>query len=82
MIFDLLVIDGEDIAPRPYRERRSLLDSLGLIGPSWITPEPFEDCEALWSAVCEHGLEGTVAKRRNGLYRPSRRGWIKVKNPD
>ena len=30
---------------------------------------------------CEHGLEGVVAKRRNGLYRSGHRGWLKRKNP-
>ena len=32
-------------------------------------------------AVCEHGLEGVVAKKRTGLYRGGERGWIKTKNP-
>ena len=27
-------------------------------GPSWATSEPFDDGEALWTAVCEHGFEG------------------------
>ena len=27
------------------------------------------------------GLEGIVAKRRTGIYRPGHRGWTKVKNP-
>ena len=28
----------------------------------------FDDGHVLFDAVCEHGLEGIVAKRRNGLY--------------
>jgi hypothetical protein len=35
-----------------------------LDGPQWRTPEAFDDGEALWQAVCEHELEGLVAKRR------------------
>lgn len=31
--------------------------------------------------VLHHGLEGVVAKKRNGIYRPVNRGWTKVKNP-
>jgi ATP-dependent DNA ligase len=27
-----------------------------------------------------HRLEGIVAKRRNGTYRPGFRGWTKIKN--
>ena len=34
----------------------------------------------LFDAVVEHGPEGVVAKRRNGVYRPGYRGWTKVKN--
>jgi ATP-dependent DNA ligase len=39
----------------------------------------FDDGEALFDAVVEHGLEGVVAKRRNGIYRPGHRGWVKTK---
>jgi ATP-dependent DNA ligase len=42
----------------------------------------FDDGAALFQAVCDRGLEGVVAKRRHGIYRPGRRGsWVKVKNP-
>jgi ATP-dependent DNA ligase len=30
--------------------------------------------------VCEHELEGVVAKRRGSRYRPGERGWLKIKN--
>ena len=44
-------------------------------------PEAFEDGEALWEAVCEHELEGIVAKRLHEPYLcGERRSWIKVKN--
>jgi ATP-dependent DNA ligase len=45
-------------------------------------PEAFDDCEALWEAVCEHELEGVVAKKRSARYLPGERGWVKVKNRD
>jgi hypothetical protein len=32
--------------------------------------------------VCEHELQGVVAKRRLGRYLPGDRGWIKTKNRD
>jgi hypothetical protein len=40
------------------------------------------DGQVLFDAVVEHGLEGIVAKRRDGLYRSGQRGWVKVKNPN
>jgi ATP-dependent DNA ligase len=33
-------------------------------------------------AICEHELEGVVAKRRTGRYVSGERGWIKTKNGD
>ena len=32
--------------------------------------------------MCERGLEGTVAKHTEGLYKPgAARDWLKIKNP-
>jgi bifunctional non-homologous end joining protein LigD len=80
VIFDLLTLDGVDLRRKPYRERRHILDGLGLAGPSWYVAETFEDGEGLWSAVCEHELEGVVAKRLDEPYTPRKRAWVKVKN--
>jgi bifunctional non-homologous end joining protein LigD len=80
MIFDVLRVDGMDAMCLPYVERRALLDELGLEGPSWRTPEAFEDGQALLEATSRHGLEGIVAKKRSEPYRPGERAWIKVKH--
>jgi bifunctional non-homologous end joining protein LigD len=80
MVFDVLRIDGRNVTDQPYRKRRGILEELGLNGPHWRTPEAFDHGEALWEAVCEHELEGVVAKRRSGRYAAGERGWVKVKN--
>jgi bifunctional non-homologous end joining protein LigD len=82
VVFDLLRLDGTDLSDRPYSERRSLLGSLDLHGPGWTISETFDDGHALYTAVCEHGLEGVVAKKLSGRYRPGERGWVKIKNPN
>jgi bifunctional non-homologous end joining protein LigD len=41
----------------------------GIVGPG----------RAFFEAVCQKGLEGVVAKRLDGRYRPGRRAWIKIK---
>ena len=41
-----------------------------------------DDGLALWEAVCEHELEGVVAKRLHERYLPGERSWVKVKNRD
>ena len=82
VLFDLLRLDGTDLADRPYAERRSLLESLDLEGPWWKTGDTFDDGGSLFDAVCQLGLEGVVAKRRSSLYHAGKRGWVKTKNPD
>jgi bifunctional non-homologous end joining protein LigD len=80
VVFDVLSLDGRSLMAEPYGERRRQLEGLNLNGPHWRTPETFDDGEALFEAVCERELEGIVAKRIDGRYRPGYRGWLKIKN--
>jgi bifunctional non-homologous end joining protein LigD len=80
MVFDLLSLDGQDLTAAPYSERRAQLEALDLNGLHWQTPETFEDGTSLFHAVCDHELEGVVAKRTESRYRPGERGWVKIKN--
>jgi bifunctional non-homologous end joining protein LigD len=81
MIFDLLRIEGLDLTPLPYRERRAALESLALGGPHWLVPPSFADGGATEAAARENKLEGVVAKRLSSVYRPGTRSpdWIKWK---
>ena len=79
--FDVLRVDGHDVMRNPWAARRALLDELGLERSCVRPSEVFDDGAVLFDAVVEHGLEGVVAKRRNGVYRPGYRGWTKIKNP-
>ena len=81
MAFDLLELDGKSLLNTPLAARRSLLESLDLNCSYWMTPETFADGPELFVAVCEHGLEGIVAKRTTSPYRPGYRGWVQIKNP-
>jgi bifunctional non-homologous end joining protein LigD len=81
--FDVLYLDGRSLLDTPYVERRRLLESLELAGPSWQTPPYFEgDGAAVLAASQAQGLEGIVAKRLDSTYFPDRRSdcWLKVKN--
>lgn len=80
IVFDVLRIDGESLLGARFDERRDLLVGLPLRPPVSMISETFADGEALFSAVCEMGLEGVVAKRIDSTYGTSKRGWIK-KNP-
>lgn len=82
MIFDVLHLDGHSTLARPYRERRQVLDELGLGAARWLVPPsyPGPGAEVL-DAARSNGLEGVVAKRTTSPYVPGRRSrdWIKTK---
>ncbi|MDQ6650753.1 MAG: non-homologous end-joining DNA ligase, partial [Actinomycetota bacterium] len=83
LAFDLLHVDGRATTDLAYAERRALLESLALAGPSWQTPPSFAGGgEAVLTASKAQGLEGVVAKRLDSAYSPGRRSeaWLKVKN--
>lgn len=82
LVFDLLRLEGGDLRKLPYRERRELLDALGLEGPHWITPPVSHDGEAAMAISARQGLEGVVAKRLDAPYLPGARSsaWVKVKH--
>jgi bifunctional non-homologous end joining protein LigD len=82
MIFDLLRIDGTDLCPLPYAQRRAALEDLDLAGEHWLVPPVFDDGPATEAASREYALEGVVAKRLAAPYRPGIRSpdWIKHKS--
>jgi len=80
VIFDVLSLDGESLMRSPYSERRARLEALDLNDVYWRTPNAFDDGAALFEAICARELEGIVAKRVDGRYRPGERGWTKIKN--
>jgi bifunctional non-homologous end joining protein LigD len=82
MAFDVLSVDGRNVMRLPYVKRRAILEDLGVNGRFWWTPESFDDGSALWEVVCEHELEGVVARRRSSRYLPGEHGWVKTKNRD
>jgi bifunctional non-homologous end joining protein LigD len=80
LAFDMLSLGGRDLRAKPYRERRQILEKLGLQGPHCQVPQAFEDGHALWEAICEHELEGVVAKRLHEPYLCGERSWVNIKN--
>lgn len=83
LVFDVLYADGRSLLDEPYSERRAILESLQLSGPSWQTPPHFEgDGAAILAASKSQGLEGVLAKRLDSRYYAGKRSdcWLKVKN--
>lgn len=80
--FDLLSLDGEDLAGRPLLERKALLvrvlgDRAGIIR---YAPHVEGGGRAAFREACRLGLEGIVSKRADQPYRPGRNAtWVKTK---
>jgi bifunctional non-homologous end joining protein LigD len=78
--FDLLYTDGRPLISRPLAERRARLQGLGLGSRLLAVPEHLDDDgEPFLEVVAEYGLEGIVAKKRDGRYVPGTRtaDWLK-----
>jgi len=80
-VFDVLRLDGTDITTRTFAERRTMLEELAADWPGELVLTVCSgDPQRLWDLVVEHRLEGVIAKRSTGRYRPGRSpDWIKVK---
>ncbi len=81
-VFDCLQHRGIDMRSRPFEKRRHHLETLV---QEWNDPRinavlHTGNADALWQVVCDHNLEGVVAKHAASGYRPGRsRDWVKVK---
>lgn len=80
--FDLLYLDGKSMIEAPVEERKQLLGEIVVPAPNVLVSDYVEgEGTALFEAARAQGLEGIVAKRLGGPYRPGRRtrDWIKIK---
>jgi bifunctional non-homologous end joining protein LigD len=81
-VFDLLHLDGTDLTPLSYVERRDTLQRLDVTADTVDTPPYWtgDVGDALVAAARELGLEGVMAKQLTSAYQPGRRSpaWIKV----
>ncbi|GAA1142397.1 non-homologous end-joining DNA ligase [Nocardioides aquiterrae] len=79
MVFDLLRLDGRDLAQEPLEKRRAALADLEIDG-TWQVPPAYDDGAMLFDATLQQGLEGVVSKRRTSTYRFGERSphWLKL----
>ena len=80
--FDILVLKGKDLSQWPLAKRREALATV-LKSNDHISLSPVEERTptAVLAFVKEHGLEGVVAKRLDGIYEPGKRSgsWCKYR---
>ena len=78
-VFDIVWLDGRDLAPLPLVERRTLLGRLPL-RPPLRRVEELTEAEP-WIRACREGWEGVIAKRRDSRYEHRRSPhWLKMKS--
>jgi DNA ligase D-like protein (predicted ligase) len=81
-LFDLLHLDGDDIAARPLIDRKTRLAALlAKVSPPLLTSDHhLGDGPAFYDKACELPVEGIVSKRADAPYMPGNRGfWRKIK---
>ena len=82
MLFDVLYAAGRSTMPLPLTERREILESLTVKGPTWaISPAVVGEGQSMLESAQTTGMEGVVAKQLDSRYEPGRRSpaWRKIK---
>jgi bifunctional non-homologous end joining protein LigD len=80
--FDLLALDGEDLAALPLVARKERLRPLFDAADDTIrySEHVVGSGEKLFDAMCADGFEGVVSKQADAPYRGTRtKGWVKTK---
>jgi bifunctional non-homologous end joining protein LigD len=82
IVFDLLYHRFDSLLAMPLLARRQRLEKVVRVyaNSGFVFSEGIVGSgRVFFDAVCREGLEGVVAKRLDGSYRPGRRAWIKIK---
>ncbi|MBO0707414.1 MAG: hypothetical protein J2P44_03545 [Candidatus Dormibacteraeota bacterium] len=78
--FDLLEVDGADLRPRPWRERRAALEQALPEPRGNVSVTPVTSCSSeAHEGHLAAGFEGSVGKRVDGRYLSRHRTWVKIK---
>ncbi len=84
--FDCLLLDDEDLTPRPYTERRKALEAVvkpieGIRHSTVRVTDDVKQAEAFFDDALQAGCEGLMAKALDSTYDAGARGykWIKFK---
>jgi bifunctional non-homologous end joining protein LigD len=83
MVFDILEANGESLLRTEYLERRAVLERTVDAGDTIQVPPAFDgDLAAAMDSSAKLGLEGVMAKKRDGRYSPGVRSrtWLKLKH--
>jgi len=82
MVFDILLLDGQDCTRRPLLERKEILQRVVTESDSVLQSRFVEERgRAFYEGVVKEGFEGMMAKRKDSPYLIGKRSrhWLKVK---
>jgi ATP-dependent DNA ligase len=85
IVFDVMIVGGEDVARRPFAQRRRVLEelfaSVPAASPLVATMHTDDADEArIWvEALSTQGIEGLIIKAAADPYLPGKRRWLKLK---
>ena len=82
--FDIMYLNGEDLTPKPYEERRETLKSIIKPGDTIelserIIAKSVKEMEDFFESCVERGLEGIMAKDLKSPYIAGARKWAWIK---
>lgn len=81
IVFDLLMLDGEDLRSKPIEQRQALLKERFTDSAVAALADSFDDGEALFTLMKQKNMEGIVSKRRGSTYTAGKHhnDWFKTK---
>ena len=81
VVFDLLMLNGQDLRQEPIEQRQKLLKSRFAGSASMALADSFHDGKALLDLMKSKSMEGIVSKRRGSLYAAGKAhtDWYKTK---
>jgi bifunctional non-homologous end joining protein LigD len=83
MVFDIMMVDGQDLTATPYYQRKKILwDFLQKSPTQNLLYVPYSlNLQESWNYVTQRGEEGLILKRLDSPYEYRRSfNWLKVKN--
>ncbi|MEM9202515.1 MAG: ATP-dependent DNA ligase [Actinomycetota bacterium] len=84
VVFDVLAVNQTSLMDEPFRDRRTILETIGagFEPPIHLIPSTLDRAKAhAWYVAFEGaGLDGLIAKPRDGTYQPNKRSQFKVKH--
>ncbi|GAA2069657.1 ATP-dependent DNA ligase [Actinomadura alba] len=85
IVFDVMIVGGEDLVRRPFAQRRQVLEDLFTSVPpasplvATMHTDNADEARIWVEALSTQGIEGLIIKAAGDPYLPGKRRWLKLK---